>query len=245
MVWGSTRIGSSANVSSRALFPSARQRVSAFQTGNRGPGRSMVLAPPQPRGQHACLHLDGHRFTTGGVPYGTAIIDPGIDIFDSTLWIRVSDGRATTIYPSPGQSLLRPPRRPRRRAKPSRSATSFLSGGAAASPVAPGQQVRVLADRAGDGRAGPAQARPQTPRWHSSKTTSRRARNSGRPNGGDPPRDGSRAATGMNRNSRRGHTSRSAGGGTTSRPTPGIPRSRARWAPSPGRSPRASTSIVP
>lgn len=120
-----------------------------------------------------------------------------------------------------------------------------ISGGVAASPVAPGQPARARADRAGDGRAGPVRARPKPPRSRSSRTMSRRARSFERPDGRDPQRDDWRAATATNRSSRRGHTSRSAANETTSRPTPGIPRSPARWAPSPDRSPDQPPSMVP
>jgi hypothetical protein len=57
----------------------------------------LALVPPQPEWLHARLGLDGHGFTTGPLPYGSRVATIGIDVFTSTLWIRVSDGRGADV----------------------------------------------------------------------------------------------------------------------------------------------------
>jgi Family of unknown function (DUF5996) len=54
----------------------------------------LALAPPQPEWLHTCLYLDPRGFTTGAMPHGTRIVSMGIDVFDSVLWLRASDGRS-------------------------------------------------------------------------------------------------------------------------------------------------------
>jgi Family of unknown function (DUF5996) len=57
----------------------------------------LALVPPQPEWLHARLELDGHGFTTGPLPYGSRVATIGIDVFTSTLWIRVSNGRGADV----------------------------------------------------------------------------------------------------------------------------------------------------
>jgi hypothetical protein len=57
----------------------------------------MGLAPPQPEWLNACLYLDGRGFTTNPIPYETDVVSIGIDVYDSAIWIRVSDGRGATV----------------------------------------------------------------------------------------------------------------------------------------------------
>lgn len=57
----------------------------------------LALSPPQPEWLHTSLYLDGRGFTTAGMPHGTDIVSMGIDVYDSAIWIRVSDGRAATV----------------------------------------------------------------------------------------------------------------------------------------------------
>ena len=48
----------------------------------------VALSPPQPEWLHTCLYLDGHGFTTGPMPYGARIVTMGIDVFDTSMWVR-------------------------------------------------------------------------------------------------------------------------------------------------------------
>ena len=57
----------------------------------------LALSPPQPEWLHACLYLDGRGFTTAAMPHGTDIVSMGIDVYESAIWIRVSDGRVATV----------------------------------------------------------------------------------------------------------------------------------------------------
>ena len=57
----------------------------------------LALSPPQPEWLNTCLYLDGRGFTTGAMPRGTDIVSMGIDVYDSALWIRMSDGRVATV----------------------------------------------------------------------------------------------------------------------------------------------------
>jgi hypothetical protein len=57
----------------------------------------LALAPPLPEWLHSCLYLDSRGFATGPMPYGPLIVAMGIDIFESILWISLSDGREATI----------------------------------------------------------------------------------------------------------------------------------------------------
>ena len=57
----------------------------------------LSLAPPQPEWLNACLYLDGRGFTTNAIPFETDVVSLGIDVFDSAIWIRVSDGRGATV----------------------------------------------------------------------------------------------------------------------------------------------------
>jgi len=57
----------------------------------------LALAPPQPEWLHACLYLDGRGFTTGPVPVDERVVAMGIDVYEGTLWIDMSDGRRAAI----------------------------------------------------------------------------------------------------------------------------------------------------
>ena len=57
----------------------------------------LALEPPQPEWLNACLHLDPFGFTTGAMPVGERIVSAGIDVFDSTMWVRSSDGTSESI----------------------------------------------------------------------------------------------------------------------------------------------------
>jgi hypothetical protein len=61
----------------------------------------LALSPPQPEWLHTCLYLTASGFTTGAMPHGTDIVSMGIDVYDSTMWIRVSDGRERIVPLSP------------------------------------------------------------------------------------------------------------------------------------------------
>ncbi len=65
----------------------------------------LALAPPQPEWLHTCLYLDGRGFTTSAMPHGADIVSMGIDVYDSAIWIRVSDGRAATVPLSDGRCV--------------------------------------------------------------------------------------------------------------------------------------------
>lgn len=57
----------------------------------------LALAPPQPQWLHTCLYLTGHGFTTGPMPYRSMIVSMGIDVFETVLWINLSDGRRASV----------------------------------------------------------------------------------------------------------------------------------------------------
>lgn len=57
----------------------------------------LALAPPQPEWLHTCLYLDPRGFTTGAVPQGSRSIALGMDLYDSSLWARSSDGREASV----------------------------------------------------------------------------------------------------------------------------------------------------
>ena len=57
----------------------------------------LALAPAQPEWLHACLYLDAHGFTTGPMPYRARTVTVGLDLLDSVVWIRQSDGRRASI----------------------------------------------------------------------------------------------------------------------------------------------------
>jgi hypothetical protein len=57
----------------------------------------LALAPPQPEWLHTCLYLHPRGFGTGPIPEGTRTISMGIDVFDSRLWLRSSDGRGGSV----------------------------------------------------------------------------------------------------------------------------------------------------
>lgn len=65
----------------------------------------LALAPPQPEWLHACLYLDAHGFTTGPMPYRARTVTVDIDLFDSSLWIRLSDGRNAAVPLGPGRCV--------------------------------------------------------------------------------------------------------------------------------------------
>jgi hypothetical protein len=65
----------------------------------------LALAPPQPEWLHTCLYLDGRGFTTGPMPAGARVVTMGIDVFDTVLWVRVSDGGRADIPLAPDRCV--------------------------------------------------------------------------------------------------------------------------------------------
>ena len=65
----------------------------------------LALVPPRPEWLHAGLFLDPRGLTSGAVPFGSVVLAIGIDVFDSALWIRVSDGRETSLPIGPDRSV--------------------------------------------------------------------------------------------------------------------------------------------
>lgn len=65
----------------------------------------LALAPPQPEWLHACLYLDGRGFTTGAMPCGDGILNAGIDVFDSRMWVHASDGRKRSVDVAGGRCV--------------------------------------------------------------------------------------------------------------------------------------------
>lgn len=65
----------------------------------------LALSPPQPEWLHACLYLDGRGFTTSAMPHGTDVVSMGIDVYDSVIWIRLSDGREANVSLSGGRCV--------------------------------------------------------------------------------------------------------------------------------------------
>jgi hypothetical protein len=65
----------------------------------------LALAPPQPEWLHTCLYLDARGFTTGAMPWASHVITAGIDVFDSALWIDMSDGRRSTVSIGPNRCV--------------------------------------------------------------------------------------------------------------------------------------------
>ena len=57
----------------------------------------LALASPQPEWLNACLYLTASGFTTAAMPHGTDLVSMGIDVYQSAIWIRVSDGRRATV----------------------------------------------------------------------------------------------------------------------------------------------------
>jgi hypothetical protein len=111
-----------------------------------------------------------------------------------------------------------------------------VSGGVFASPAARGRPDPALVGRAGGAQAVRV-ADPRRPhRWCNPRTSPRLARSFAARYGWCPWRAWWRAGSGTSRNSRCGHTGRTAAGGTTIRRTQGTPRSRCRSAGRLGRS---------
>jgi len=65
----------------------------------------IALAPPLPEWLHTALHLDGRGWTTGAMPCGDGLVSMGIDVFDSTLWVDMSDGRREAISIGPARCV--------------------------------------------------------------------------------------------------------------------------------------------
>src|SRR6266542_743944 len=113
-----------------------------------------------------------------------------------------------------------------------------VNGAAAPSHVARDRPVQAPADRAGDGAALPGPGPRDTVRSRSPSTSLRPARSSGRPDAERRQHAERRAEMATSRNNRRGRTARTGAGETTSRPSPGTPRSPRRSAARRDRSPR-------
>jgi hypothetical protein len=65
----------------------------------------LALCPPQPEWLHACLYLDGRGFTTGGMPHATGMVTMAIDVYESALKIRVSNGRTADVMLGPDRCI--------------------------------------------------------------------------------------------------------------------------------------------
>lgn len=57
----------------------------------------LALASPQPQWLHTCLYLSPRGFSTGPMPEGARTISMGIDLFEPSVWLRASDGRAASV----------------------------------------------------------------------------------------------------------------------------------------------------
>jgi hypothetical protein len=57
----------------------------------------IALSPTQPEWLHTALHLDARGLTTGLMPHDADQVSMGIDVYDSTMWVRVSDGRSAAV----------------------------------------------------------------------------------------------------------------------------------------------------
>ena len=65
----------------------------------------LALAPPQPEWLHACLPLDARGFTTGPMPYRSAVVTMVIDVFDGELRMARSDGRRAAVALGPDRTV--------------------------------------------------------------------------------------------------------------------------------------------
>lgn len=65
----------------------------------------LALAPPQPEWLHTCLYLDPHGFLTGPMPLGERVITAAIDVFESTVTVRSSDGRSAAVTIGPARCV--------------------------------------------------------------------------------------------------------------------------------------------
>lgn len=64
----------------------------------------LAFCPPQPEWWHSRLYLDARGFTTGAIPLRGRLLSMGVDLFDATLWIDVSDGGRQRI-PLAGRTI--------------------------------------------------------------------------------------------------------------------------------------------
>ena len=65
----------------------------------------LALAPPQPEWLHACLYLSPRGFSTGPIPEGARTVAMGIDLFEPSIWLRASDGRAASVSLASGRCV--------------------------------------------------------------------------------------------------------------------------------------------
>jgi Family of unknown function (DUF5996) len=65
----------------------------------------LALMPAQPEWLHARLLLDAHGFTTGAMPYRSAVVTMGIDVFRGELWIAGSGGRRSSVVLGPERTV--------------------------------------------------------------------------------------------------------------------------------------------
>lgn len=65
----------------------------------------LALAPPRPEWLHAALLLDGRGFTTGAIPLDDRLVSMGIDVYEVSLWIDVSDGSRVAVPLGPGRCV--------------------------------------------------------------------------------------------------------------------------------------------
>ncbi|HEY3317774.1 MAG TPA: DUF5996 family protein [Coriobacteriia bacterium] len=57
----------------------------------------IALEPPQPEWLATCLYLNARGLTTGPMPWGTSSVELTLDVYDSTLSVVMSDGRARAV----------------------------------------------------------------------------------------------------------------------------------------------------
>ena len=65
----------------------------------------LALAPPQPEWLHSCLYLDARGFTTGAMPCGSGLLNAGIDVFDSVMWVSSSTGERRSVALGQGRCI--------------------------------------------------------------------------------------------------------------------------------------------
>jgi hypothetical protein len=65
----------------------------------------LALSPTQPEWLHTSLQLDGRGFTTGAMPSGEHAVAMGVDVYEATLWIDVSDGRRAAVELGSGRCV--------------------------------------------------------------------------------------------------------------------------------------------
>ena len=65
----------------------------------------LAIEPPQPEWLNVSLQLDAHGFTTGAMPWGTALLEARLDVYDGAIEIKASDGRMHSIRIAPDRCV--------------------------------------------------------------------------------------------------------------------------------------------